>query len=38
MREICEAFFPRRHAAKECDCWPEPTAFDKLLKREPRGR
>lgn len=33
MREFCERYFPRRHAARECDCRPKLTPEQKFMER-----
>lgn len=33
MREFCERYFPNRHAARECKCFPPETEVEKFLRK-----
>jgi len=37
MRDFCERYFPRRHAARECDCQPL-TDLEKILDEAVKRR
>lgn len=36
-RDFCAHYFPRRHTARECDCWPK-LRPSKLVIQPRRGR